>query len=397
MRALAVALTVGMVSCILLQSGSAVEGGKASETVLHSFGSGTDGRFPYGGLIDVNGTLYGTTAVGGAYNLGTVFAVDLVTGAETVIHDFAGDPDGQGPQAGLIDVKGKLYGTTNGGGAYNDGTVFSVDPKTGKERVVYSFCSACGDGENPEGDLVALNAKLYGTLSHGGDAGCQFGCGTVFSLDLKTGKEKTLYAFRGNADGEYPWAGLISMNGMLYGTTVAGGTSGNGTVFAVDLNTGVETVVHSFGSGTDSQEPEGNLVAVNGILYGATLFGGDQGFGTVYSLDPGTGAARVLHSFCGKKCLDGSFPYAGLTSVSGAVYGTTSAGGNTARSGMGCGTAFAVDPATGAEKVVHRFKVSGGDGQEPLANLIDAGGALYGTTSHGGNYDYGTVFALTKH
>src|SRR5690349_2568380 len=117
MKAVSVLIMIG---CVFLQPSFAAQGGKARETVLHSFGTGADGRFPYGGLIDVNGMLYGTTAVGGAYNDGTVFAVDLITGAETVVHDFAGDPDGQAPQAGLIEVKGKLYSTTNGGGANND-------------------------------------------------------------------------------------------------------------------------------------------------------------------------------------------------------------------------------------------------------------------------------------
>jgi uncharacterized repeat protein (TIGR03803 family) len=345
MKAVSVALTAGMIGCIFLQPAFAAAGGKARETVLHSFGSGTDGHFP---------------------------------------------------DAGLIDLQGTLYGTTSAGGANSDGTVFSLNPKTGKEKVVYSFCSVCGDGENPEGGLIAVNGKLYGTTAYGGNAGCQFGCGTVFSLDPNTGAEKTLYAFHDSNDGQYPWAGLISVNGTLYGTTLAGGTSGNGTVFAVDPNTGAETVLHSFGRGADSQEPEGSLVAVNRILYGVTLFGGAHGFGTVFSLDLGSGAARVLHSFCGKKCLDGAYPYAGLITVKGALYGTTSQGGDRACFGMGCGTVFAVDPATGAEKVLYPFKDNGSDGQEPVGNLIDIGGTLYGTSSQGGDTREGTVFALTK-
>ena len=82
------------------------------ETVLHSFGIGSDGRFPEAGLIDVKGTLYSITSAGGANSDGTVFAIDPMTGAETVVHDFGGGTDGLAPQAGVIDVKGALYGTT---------------------------------------------------------------------------------------------------------------------------------------------------------------------------------------------------------------------------------------------------------------------------------------------
>jgi len=387
MIAVLVALTVGIIGCVL-QPAFAVEAGKTRETVLYSFGSGTDGYFPEAGLIDVNGTLYGTTRAGGTNNsLGTVFALDLMTGVETVVHNFGSGTDGAFPYSSLIDVKGALYGTTAGGGVNNDGTVFSFDPATGKEKIVYSFCSVCKDGTNPYSSLLAVNGKLYGTVAYGGNAGCQYGCGTVFSLDPSTGKEKRLYAFHDSNDGRYPMAGLIAVNGMLYGTTYAGGTSEAGTVFVLDPNTGAEKVVHAFGGGTDSQNPSGSLVAVNGIVYGLTPYGGDYGFGTVFSVDLGTGAAQVLHSFCGYKCPDGALPYAGLIKVKGTLYGTTSQGGPVHR-----GTVFAVDPAAGAETVV--FSFGGGDGQGPSGNLIDVNDVLYGTTTYGGEFRKGTVFAV---
>jgi uncharacterized repeat protein (TIGR03803 family) len=180
---------------------------------------------------------------------------------------------------------------------------------------------------------------------------------------------------------------LIAVNGMLYGTTYAGGTSDTGTVFALDPNTGAETVLHSFATYTDSQNPSGSLVAVNGVAYGLTPYGGDDGFGTVFSVDLGTGAAQVLHSFCGYKCLDGALAYAGLIKVKGTLYGTTSQGGPVRR-----GTVVAVDPATGAVNVV--FSFGGGDGQYPMDNLIDINGTLYGTSYEGGDFRLGTVFAL---
>ena len=277
--------------------------------------------------------------------------------------------------------------------------MFALDPKTGAETIVYSFCrrQGCKDGMNPDAGLIAVNGVLYGTTTYGGNDGCQYGCGTVFSLDPNTGTEKTLYVFRNDNDGQYPWASLLAVNGTLYGTTLDGGTSGNGTVFALDPNTGAETVLHSFGSGADSQNPEGNLIDVNGMLYGATLFGGVHGYGTVFALDLSTGAAKLLYSFRGpKKHLDGAYPYAGLINLKGTLYGTTSEGGSGCFD-QGCGTVFALDPGTGAEKVVYSFQDNGNDGQEPVGNLVDIKGTLYGTSSQGGDQRDGTVFALKTH
>ena len=399
MKPVAVALAVGMIGHVLVRPGLAAEVPKARETVLHSFGSGTDGRFPEAGLIDAEGTLYSITSAGGANNEGTVFAIDPATGAETVVHAFGGGADGLNPQAGVIDVKGTLYGTTARGGTYGSGTVFALDPTSGAEKLVYSFCGqqGCADGMTPDAGLMAMGGILYGTTTHGGSGGCQYGCGTVFSLDPVTGSEKALYAFQDNNDGQYPFAGLIGVKGKLYGTTLDGGDSGTGAVFALDPKTGAETVLYSFGSGTDGQNPEGSLIDAHGMLYGATLDGGAHGKGTVFALDLETGAETVVHSFCGRKaCSDGAYPFAGLIDVKGTLYGTTSEGGNKACFGQGCGTVFSLDPNTGAEKILYSFQDNGGDGQQPVGNLIDISGTFYGTSSQGGDESDGTVFALTR-
>jgi uncharacterized repeat protein (TIGR03803 family) len=94
--------------------------------VLHSFGSGTDGSEPEAGLIDVNGTLYGTTHTGGSYGGGTVFALDPSSGAETVLYSFCSGTCDNGPHTGLTAVNGTLYGTTYQGGTKSAGTVFAL-------------------------------------------------------------------------------------------------------------------------------------------------------------------------------------------------------------------------------------------------------------------------------
>ena len=207
------------------------------EKVLHSFGAGGDGAEPAASLIEVKGTLYGTTIDGGAYSCGsygygcgTVFSITL-GGTEKVLYSFRGGPDGNGPGR-LIELKGTLYGTTGAGGAYNRGTVFSITP-SGIERVLHSF-GAVGDGEGPIDGLIAAKGTLYGTTVYGGAYSCGSGdsCGTVFSI-TPGGTENVLHSFGSGTDGFIPEAGLINVKGTLYGTTYEGGTLKRGTVFTL--------------------------------------------------------------------------------------------------------------------------------------------------------------------
>jgi uncharacterized repeat protein (TIGR03803 family) len=172
-----------------------------------------------------------------------------------------------------------LYGTTEFGGTYDNGTVFSVNPNTGAETVLHSFGSGA-DGEYPIASLIDVKGTLYGTTEEGGT----YGGGTVFSLSLTTGTETVLHSFGGGTDGNTPVASLINVKGTLYSTTAGGGTYGDGTVFSVNPKTGAETVLHSFGSGTDGEYPEASLIDVKGALYGTTEEGGTYGSGTVFAL-----------------------------------------------------------------------------------------------------------------
>src|SRR6185369_16323811 len=142
---------------------------------------GQDGYTPAAGLVpDEAGNLYGTTEGGGAFGVfGTVFKLDA-SGNLTVLHSFAGAPtDGEFPLAGLIrDKAGNLYGTTEVGGAFNNGTVFKVD-STGKETVLHSFAGSPSDGGFPQGGLILDKAgNLYGTTGKGGASNL----GTIFKL-----------------------------------------------------------------------------------------------------------------------------------------------------------------------------------------------------------------------
>jgi uncharacterized repeat protein (TIGR03803 family) len=319
-----------------------------NETVLHSFeaSSKDDGKNPRSGLVDVTGTLYGTTLKGGTASCycGTVFKVTR-SGAETVLHSFAGEPDGFGPEYGLLDVGGTLYGTTWSGGANNDGTVFAITT-SGKETVLHSFAGE-PDGAQPQAALINVNGTLYGTTT-GGGASCSSvdGCGTVFTL-TPSGAETVLYSFKGGrGDGKNPMqAPLLDVGGMLYGTTRYGGTRNWGTVFSI-TTAGKETVLHSFGRSGDGALPYGGLLDVNGTLYGTTSNGGSvpcgvrygdvHGCGTVFKITT-SGQETVLHSFGDPG--DGKYPYAGLINVNGTLYGTATAGGT-----HDAGTVFSLSP-----------------------------------------------------
>lgn len=219
-----------------------------TETVIYAFCSQqncADGSDPVG-VVAVGGKLFGATEMNGAYSGGTLFSIDLATGAEQTIYSFGSAAgDAAAPYAGPIEVKGVFYGTTAFGGANRSGTVYSFDPHTGTESVLYSFCSQqnCSDGSVPAAGMVDVKGKFYGTTAWGGLAGCLETCGTVFMFNPQTGAEKVLHHFCSKTncvDGSTPWAPLIYRNHRLYGTTELGGTgacqgpsNGCGTVFSV--------------------------------------------------------------------------------------------------------------------------------------------------------------------
>ncbi len=364
--------------------------------VLFDFGSSVNGYYgiyPEAPLINVNGTLYGTTASGGSHGYngrwGTVFSV-TPAGALTVLHTFSNN-DGQFPLAGLIDVKGTLYGTTSAGGVHSSGTVFGVGLGGQNFRVLHTFTGGA-DGAYPMAGLVAVDGKLYGTTYQGGTSNE----GTVFSVRVTDGKEHVLHSFSNNPDGAYPLAGLISVKGLLYGTTQQGGRSA-GTAFSI-TRAGEEKVLYSF-TGSDGAFPHASLLAAKGALYGTTGGGGSAQSGTVFSMSTTGTEERVLYSF-GGSASDGVGPVASLIIVNGKLYGTTFEGGV-----AGAGTVFRVG-LTGKERILHSFAASyQDDGIIPQAGLVALNGKLYGTTYQGGislpscDYygacAYGTVFALT--
>jgi uncharacterized repeat protein (TIGR03803 family) len=360
-------------------------------SVLYSFkGRPGDGANPYAGLVNVNGTLYGTTYAGGEncpkLGCGTVFAM-TTSGTETVLHSFyATETDGSQPEAGLLNVNGTLYGTTEYGGGLSGtgGTLFAITT-SGKETVLYSFgFRGSQSGEQPKASLIHIKGTFYGTTHIGG----AHENGTVFAITTPGGKA-VFYGLKGR----FPLAGLINVKGTFYGTTYAGGANNRGTIFKITPS-GRQSVLYSFKGRRDGAHPVAGLINVNGTLYGTTAYGGTctstgepRGCGTVFAVTP-SGTESVLYRFANEP--DGSHPNAGLLNVNGTLFGTTANGG----SNGGEGTVFSITP-SGSETVLHSFAGGSGDGANPIAGLINVKGTLYGTTSSGGANDYGTVFSLS--
>src|SRR5271156_4978373 len=275
-----------------------------------------------------------------------------------------------------------------------------------KYEALYEFCDSSGCPDIPNGDLIfGAAGNLYGTTLEGGDPGCGLGCGTVFQLSLeadKTWKFTTIFKFDGK-DGAYPAAGLVmDAAGNLYGTTSSDTGLGDGAVFELSpRKDGIWTITTLVKfAGKNGSDPEARLILdAAGNLYGTTSAGGNSacdgsGCGTAFRLTPSTNGKWKLTTRFEFNGTDGASPYAALSfDAAGNLYGTTSGGGK-----FGEGTVFKLSPSKGDDAWTHTtlFNFNGADGAGPRGSVVfDAAGNLYGTTVGGGGLGFGTVFKLS--
>ncbi len=265
-----------------------------TETVLYRFTGGNDGALPVGDLVfDPSGNVYGVTSAGGSSQKGVVYQLTPSNGhwTESVLWSFTGGNDGGQPAGGVIfDSAGKLYGTTQFGGANRDGAVFQLTHgQSGwTQSTLYSFQNG-SDGENPYGALTFdSSGNLYGTTVSNGRSGG----GTVFELTPRqngTWAFAVLYSLSGHSGGG-PQASL-TMSGAsnLYGTTYQDGAYGHGSAMGLTLSSGswIFTDLHDFTNGNDGAEPMGNLVLDGtGTLYGTAFGAGAYGYGVIFEITP---------------------------------------------------------------------------------------------------------------
>ncbi len=392
-----------------------------SSSFITRFFQRCDLNYAHDGLLQAfNGNLYGTTREGGVtFYGGTIFQISLGGDFHTVYRfcSQSGCADGAGPVAGLIQgTNGTLYGTTEVGGPYGTpnggGTVFEIAPN-GALRTLYGFCFTgpdCTDGKYPGAALIqASDGNLYGTTLYGG-ANRQ---GTVFKLEL-SGALTVLHSFCAQPaqcpDGSVPSGSVMqASDGNLYGMTQGGGSNncpgGCGTVFQITPS-GAFSTIYTFCAAIacgDGSKPVGALVqGTDGELYGTNSNGGNYdplcgySLGTIFKLTT-AGALTTIYSFpaTGSSCgTNGAAPLTGLTLGSdGDFYGTTLDGGTSC--GTGCGTLFKVT-STGVFTSLYSFCQGCAAGTSPDAALVqDTEGDFFGTSNGGGAGGAGAVFRLS--
>jgi uncharacterized repeat protein (TIGR03803 family) len=361
--------------------------------------------------------------------LSLVWATQVAAQTYKILHNFNEETfDGVEPQDSLVLSGNTLYGTASGGDSTGGGTIFKVNTDGTGYATLYTFTAPTpftnSDGACPDGGLVLSGSTLYGTAPIGGSAGN----GTVFAISTNGTGFTVLHSFPNGPnnseglDGIQPHAGLVFSGGILYGTAMAGGIWGAGTVFALGTNGDGFTVLHNF-DGSDGQWPMAGLIISGNTLYGAagsvfeintdgsgfastqgggagpgglafsgnTLYGtedggGSLGHGAVFAVGANGADFTILYNFTGGA--DGSGPLGGLLLLSNTLYGTTQAGGD-----FGYGAIFAVN--TNGTDFTTLYSFTGSDGATPYAGLIFSGTTFYGTTFEGGSTYSGTVFALS--
>ena len=353
-------------------TGPSTSGGIWTETILWAFTGKGDGATPTSNLImDATGALYGTNASGGTLGCGTFFQLvpPTTTGGnwtENTLANFPCSGDAGSDPEGIIrdPVTGVFYGSVLYGGAFGGGWVYRLTPPTSGGSWTYT---------------VLHNFNPYAAAPE-------------------------------YAQGCEPWSVVLGPNGDLYGTTLYCGTGG-GVVYKLSPPTGggenwAETVLYTFGSSATSLS--GNqaygLTFDQGVLYGVTPLGGSTGNGTIYSLSPpsesgGAWIETILHNF--EASDDGNTPLAGvIVGPGGVLYGTTTGGGSSeSRCGayLGCGTVFQLTEVGGqwTETILYEFSSTGDDATNPdVGPLLLRSGYLFGMSFEGGTKGDGTVYAV---
>ena len=390
-----------------------------SVTSVHSF-TLTDGYHPRGSLVlHPDGHMYGTTwsgseAVPGG---GTVFAVDLATGAVTTLHAFSPldahsrNVDGYGSTAPLtVGPDGLLYGTTREGGVSlplpttpGHGILFSLST-AGVFHTLHNFGTypRYADGANPSGSPTPDgHGNFYGATNSG--VLYKWDGTAISTLHIMDDLNRTVTPAT-NHDGANPYGSpVFGPDGLLYGITAFGGVNGRGTVYSVDPVTGAFRVLYNFApyvftGNTDNAPLQQLFLASDGALYGTMEFGGLNGTGLILKVEH---TVTILHQFGVYDATasprfsnaDGALPLGTpCEGLDGKMYGTTLYGGLN-----GTGGIWRIGKDGLGFELVYSFGSSAHDvhspGAYPATGLTRApDGSMYGTTFLGAGDGGGAVY-----
>jgi uncharacterized repeat protein (TIGR03803 family) len=358
----------------------------ASEFQLLKQFTTAEGAHPFSEpVLGSDGMLYGTTVTElNTTDHDTIYKVNTNGTGFTVLMNFDSPTTGGNCLGGLLlGSDGALYGTTFTGGSGGTGTVFKVN-EDGTDFTVLKNFDAATTGGRPYARLVEVDKVLYGTTYLGGNNNA----GTVFTLNMETGDFAVLKHFHDTITGGHPVAGLIlGPDGALYGMAYFGGSFAYGTIFRLETR-GTFTILKHLDQSTGAYPQARLLSGTDGALYGVTYLGGSYDAGTLFTIAPDGTGFTVLKNL--SSSADGASPVAGLIEGDGGkLYGTTFGGGR-----YGWGTVFEMNSDGSGYRVLKRlnYTVTGG---ALYAGLIRSNGALYGAASYGGDGDdFGTLFRL---
>jgi len=398
-RKMTLSLLCAVLPAILWQARA--EAQLATYPILHNFNR-TDGVFPSSRLLQgSDGSLYGVTQTStevltgsSRVDWGTVFRI-TPSGMFTTLYTFTGSGDHYGPTSGLVEASdGNFYGVAGGSVANNDyGAVYRITPE-GAFTSIYNFRGSPNDGANPVYELtLGSDGLLYGTTL-GGGADQQ---GTVFGLAMDGSGYKVHHSFTG-ADGFSPSSlKATGANGIvtLFGTTFdfgtgSSGTSTAGTLFGLGISKFVGVpdtfnTLHVF-DGTNGAGPSNGFVRLGTTIYGACENGGVNDNGTIYKFQS-DGTFTTLHYFTGRA--DGTRPHGVLLGRDGNLYTATAFGA----SATNWGSIVRMAP-DGSNFTVLYTPLAVTDAGIPQELIQASDGNLYGCSLFGGQFGYGTIFVI---
>lgn len=289
-------------------------------TLLHGFSGGPgDGKWG-AGLTLVDSTLYGATSNGGSANDGTLFRLATDGGGYQVLHNFSASlSDGNAPTGPVAISGSKLYGTTALGGVNNGGTIYEINTDGTGFQLIESMARTLGNAASPN-PIVLDGSTLYGTTLRGGS----HNAGSVYSINTDSTGSQVLHSFNG-LDGGSPEAGVLISGSVLYGTTNGG--NNHAEVFRVNSDGTGFQVLHNFAprDGNTLGKP---LALVGSTLYGTTAFGGSLQGGIVFSVNTDGTGFQQLHAFDALSGHSPNSPFGGITIVGTTLYGSTFYGGS---------------------------------------------------------------------
>lgn len=348
--------------------------------LLFHFG-GNNGGLPGGGVIASNGALYGLAVGGGNADAGVLYKYDLGSGGAFSVLRHFDFPNGANPGGELLLLGGKFYGGTQGGGSDSLGVLFEYNPAgAGTYTVLHHFYK--GGGRFFNGTLIESSGKFYGAMTAGELGNPIQPGGVLFEYSFSNGYQVML-EFERPRLGAYPFSKMLQSGSELYGTTIFGGENGVGVLYKYAPNTHTYKVLHHF-SMSKGFSPYGDLIWHGGKIYGTTLQAGRDEGGTLFQFDTANGGVHsVLHTFDVSR--DGEILFDGVTAYNGKLYGTAAIGGSHRQ-----GTIYQYDLANGSFTVAHHFDSI--NGKYPQGGLCLLNGKFYGMTVFGGNAGKGVLY-----